>query len=50
MPKSRIFNMANMSCNANLRNKILTKVSEFTVAVCVYHEEVFLDAYISHLS
>ena len=31
MPKSRIFNVANMSFNAIREIKILTKISEFTV-------------------
>ena len=32
MPKSRIFNVANMSVNTIRENKILAKISEFTVA------------------
>ena len=31
MPKSRSFNVANMSFNAIRENKILSKISEFTV-------------------
>ena len=31
MPKSRIFNVANMSFKALRKNKILAKISEFTV-------------------
>ena len=31
MPKSRIFTIANMSFNAIRENKILAKISEFTV-------------------
>ena len=31
MPKSRIFNVANMPLNAIRENKILVKISEFTV-------------------
>ena len=33
MPKAQIFNVANMSFKAIRENKILTKISEFTVPV-----------------
>ena len=33
MPFSRIFNVANMSFNAIRKNKILAKISEFTVLI-----------------
>ena len=38
MPKSRIFNVANMSFNAIRENKILAKISEFTsnLLICDY--------------
>ena len=32
MPKSQMFDVANMSFNAIRENKILAKISEFTVA------------------
>ena len=35
MPKSRIFNVANMPFNAIRENKILAKTSEFTVCTCI---------------
>ena len=37
MPKSRIFSVANNSFNAICENKILAKISKFTV-----HKQMFL--------
>ena len=36
MPKLLIFNMENMSFNAIRENKILAKISEFTVSIKTY--------------
>ena len=35
MPKSRFLNVANMFLNAFHENKILAKISEFTVTTCM---------------
>ena len=41
MPKSQIFNMANMSFNAICVNKILGKISEFTL--CAERKQVHVE-------
>ena len=47
MPQSRIFNVANMFFKATRENKILAKISEFTVIIA-YHDEM-PNAVASHL-
>ena len=37
MPNSRIFNVTNMSLNTIRENKILAKISEFTVYAVLLH-------------